>query len=727
MSADFLRCYFSAQIIEFGEHMAGEKPEKKPYDPKESERRIYALWEQSGYFNPDNLPDAAGKPFAIFLPLPNITGSLHMGHALNATLSDILVRMRRMQGYDAVWFPGTDHAGIAAQNVVEKELKKEGTTRHKLGREAFLARVWEWKEKYGGIIMGQFKTMGASCDWSRSRFTLDPAYAAAVQGAFIHYHNEGLLYRAYRTINWCTRCATGISDLEVDYKEEEGVLYYLKYGPFTVATSRPETKFGDVALAVNPADARYQKYIGTEVEITTLDTAEEGKTITMRLPVVGDEAADMAFGTGIIKVTPAHDMADFEIGERHALPMLQVIDARGKIMNAGRFDGLKVSEAREKVVVELRALGLIEREEKYMRNAAVCSRCATVIEPLPSRQWFLKMERLAKATLGALEKGETNIVPANFAAPYTAWLGNIRDWCVSRQLWWGHRLPVWLCASDFEKFIVAKEKPSACPFCKTCDMTQTEDVCDTWFSSALWPFAGLSEGDVKRFYPSQVLITARDIINLWVGRMVFSGLEFKGAAPFKDVFIHATVLTKDGKRMSKSLGTGIDPLTLVEKYGADATRFGIVWQAMGTQDIRFDEAACAAGRKFANKIHNASRFVMGRIHDAPRIDVDRVKASPADAAILARMEEAKKSVESHLAAYEFGQALHILYDFFWHDYCDVYLEEAKTATGSETDAVLYTVLIGSLKLLHPFMPFVTEAVWQELPEAEKNPLIVAAW
>ena len=714
--------------------MTDEKPEKKPYDAKEAESAMYALWEQSGFFNPDTTPkkapldSARGKPFAVLLPPPNITGNLHMGHALNAAVTDILIRYHRMRGFDTVWFPGTDHAGIAAQNVVEKELKKEDTTRHKLGREAFIARVWEWKQKYGDIIMGQFKTMGASCDWSRSRFTLDPAYAASVADAFVHYHKQDLLYRAYRTINWCTRCATGISDLEVDYKEEEGVLYYLKYGPFTVATSRPETKFGDTALAVNPADERYKKYIGTEVEITTLDTAEEGKIVIVRLPVVGDEAADMAFGTGIIKVTPAHDIADFEIGERHTLPMMQVIDARGKMMNAGRFDGLKVSEAREKIVSELRAAGLVEREEKYTRNLAICSRCSTAIEPLPSRQWFLKMERLAKATLNALEKGETNIVPDNFAAPYKAWLENTRDWCVSRQLWWGHRLPVWLCTKGKEdNYVVAKEKPAACPHCGECVMTQTEDVCDTWFSSALWPFAGLSDNDLKRFYPSQVLITARDIINLWVGRMVFSGLEFKGAVPFKDVFIHGTVLTKDGKRMSKSLGTGIDPLTLVEKYGADATRFGIVWQAMGTQDIRFDEAAVVAGRKFANKIFNASRFVIGRVGTAPRTEIDMTKATPADVLVLGRADVTKKAVEKHLAVYEFGQALHALYDFFWHDYCDVYIEEVKKAPSSEADAVLYALLVGSLKLLHPFMPFITEAVWQELPHAEQSVLMVADW
>jgi len=708
--------------------MTSEKPEKKPYNPKDTESGMYALWEQSGYCNPDALSRNNGKPFAIFLPPPNITGNLHMGHALNATLSDILIRMRRMQGYDAVWFPGTDHAGIAAQNVVEKELKKEDTTRHKLGREAFVARVWEWKEKYGGIIIDQFKKIGASCDWSRIRFTLDPAYAEAVRDAFIHYHDAGLLYRAYRTINWCTRCATGISDLEVEYKEEEGTLYYIHYGPFMVATSRPETKFGDVALAVNPRDKRYAQYIGTKIEITTLDTTTEGKTMTVRLPIVGDEAVDMVFGTGVIKVTPAHDITDFEIGERHALPMQQVIDVRGKMMNAGRFDGLKVMEAREKVVAELRSAGLIEREEKYMRNAAVCSRCSTVIEPLPSRQWFLKMNNLAQATLSAMEKGDTTIIPANFTGPYKAWLETTRDWCVSRQLWWGHQLPVWLCAAGGDDaYVVAKEKPTACPACGKCAMTQTEDVCDTWFSSALWPFAGLSVADKKRFYPSQVLITARDIINLWVGRMVFSGLEFMKSVPFKDVFIHATVLTKTGQRMSKSLGTGIDPLALIEKYGADATRFGIIWQAMGTQDIRFDETAIVAGGKFANKIYNAARFVMGRLTDTPSQVIDITQATNADRTIVSRLIKTKQAVETHIAQYEFGQALHALYDFFWHDYCDIYLEAVKKESGSETDAVLYTVLIGSLTLLHPFMPFVTEYVWQELLHKEESLLMIADW
>ncbi len=723
--------------------MASDMPEKKAYSPHETEHIIYALWEQSGFFNPDNLPKKNGAPFTILLPPPNITGSLHMGHALNAVVSDILIRYHRMRGYAAAWLPGTDHAGIAAQNVVEKELRKEDSSRFKLGREPFIARVWEWKKKYGDIIISQLKVIGASCDWSRSRFTMDPAYAKAVTDAFVHYHNKGLLYRAYRTVNWCTRCGTGISDLEVEYKEDEGILYYLKYGPFTVATSRPETKFGDTALAVNPADDRYKKYIGTEVKITTLDTATEGKTIPICLPIVGDDAADKEFGTGIIKVTPAHDMTDFDIGERHKLPVVQVIDARGKMMGVGRFDGLKTSEAREKVVAELYAAGLVEREEKYMRNAAVCSRCATVIEPLPSRQWFMKMERLAETTLKAAKTGETSIIPANFAEAYKAWLQKIRDWCVSRQLWWGHRLPVWFCAKqgnskldsptgernlNDDKYIVAREMPAQCPFCKACEMTQTEDVCDTWFSSALWPFAGLSAHDVKRFYPSQVLVTARDIINLWVGRMVFSGIEFKSAVPFKDIVIHATVLTKDGKRMSKSLGTGLDPLTLVKKYGADATRFGIIWQAMGTQDIRFDESAVLAGKKFANKIFNASRFVMGRVGASPSTCIDRTKATPADILVLERADEMKKMVEKHLAAYEFGQALHAAYDFFWHDYCDIYIEQVKREAGSETDAVLYALFIAVLKILHPFMPFITESLWQSgVPHAERSLLLVTEW
>lgn len=702
------------------------------YDPKKTEAEISALWEESGLANPDNLPDREGqKPFAVFLPLPNVTGTLHMGHALNATSSDILVRWHRMKGDATVWFPGTDHAGIATQNVVEKELRKEGVSRFDLGREKFVERVWEWKKKYSEIILGQLKTIGASCDWSRTRFTMDEAYAKDVLHAFTEYDKKGLVYRALRTVNWCPRCHTGISDLEVEYKEENATLYTIQYGPFTVATTRPETKFGDTALAVNPRDIRYAEYIGKEIEIETLDTVGDlatPKKITMKIMVVGDDAAEMGFGTGVIKVTPAHDMADYEIGRRHGLGSVQVIDSRGKMMaNTGKYAGVKSAEARKKVADDLRAVGLLVKEESYHHNLAVCSRCASAIEPLPSWQWFLKMEGLAKAAKVAVEDGRVRITPDNFTKVYFAWLDGIRDWCVSRQLWWGHRIPAYFCAKDTERYVVAGAKPDVCPFCKECDMTQSEDVLDTWFSSALWPFAGLPQADIDRFYPSSVLITARDIINLWVGRMIFSGLEFKESVPFPEVFIHATVQTKDGKRMSKSLGTGVDPLGLIEKYGADATRFGIIWQAMGGQDIRFDEAAVVAGKKFANKLWNAGRFVGGKISAESARVRDVSKYTVADAAVMARLKETKTVVDEALGIYEFGQALHAAYDFFWHDVCDIYLEAAKAESGSETDAVLFVVFRDSLKILHPFMPFVTEALYRQLPGTQGEPLMIASW
>lgn len=718
--------------------------EKKAYDPKEAEARIYPEWEKSGLFNPDNHPKKDGKPFVILMPLPNVTGSLHMGHAFQITLTDALIRYRRMKGDTVAWLPGTDHAGIATQNVVEKELRKEGVSRFDLGREAFIARVWEWKEKYGGIIFGQLRTMGASCDWSRSRFTMDPAYAEAVMKAFVHYHEKGLLYRALRTVSWCVRCHTGISDLEVEHEEKDAVLYHIQYGPFVVATTRPETKFGDMALAVNPRDLRYADHIGKDVEIETLDTEgslDEPRKKKDGLIVVGDEAADIAFGTGIIKVTPAHDIADYEISKRHSMPMLQVIDDRGKMMAVtGKYAGMKVAEARKKVVDDLRATGLLVKEEAYRHNVSVCSRCATPIEPLPSWQWFLKMGELAREAKDAVVTGKTRIIPENFQTTYFAWLENIRDWCVSRQLWWGHQLPVWFCENAQEeirnskkeirnpngdgRYVVALEKPGTCPFCKKCAMKRSEDVLDTWWSSALWPFAAMPEKDLERFYPSSVLITARDIINLWVGRMIFSGLEFKGAVPFPDVFIHATILTKDGRRMSKSLGTGIDPLTLVEKYGADALRFGIAWQAMGTQDVRWDETAVMAGKKFANKLWNAARFVAGR--PGTGTAYDEAKLGSHDALVLQKLAAAKRAVEESLDKYEFGQAIHAAYDFFWKEYCDTYLEAAKAEPSSETDAVLRAVLRDSLMLLHPFMPFVTEAIWTDLPGTD-GLLMGASW
>lgn len=695
------------------------------------------------------------------VPPPNITGSLHMGHALQATIQDILIRKKRMEGYKTLWLPGTDHAGIATQNVVEKDLKKQGITRHDLGREKFLAGIGEWKEKYGDVILNQFRQLGASMDWSRLRFTMDEAYKEAVSEAFLHYYKKGLLYRAERVINWCVRCQTSLSDLELEYQEAQDVLYYIKYPIaensndkiqnsksqkyITVATVRPETMLGDSAVAVNPRDTRYKNLIGKNAMLPIQNR---------EIPIIADEHVELEFGTGAVKVTPAHDFADADMGERHKLPFKKIIDERGKMtQEAGTIcEGLKIGECRDRVVAELKKEGLIDKEEPYRHNISVCYRCATVIEPMPSMQWFLKMGELAKMALSAAESGRVRFHPERWKEVYCEWLRNVRDWNVSRQIWWGHRIPVWFCAqnqmerisnsnfliskNDSDYFTITVEKPKECPFCKQCEMVQDLDVLDTWFSSALWPFAALGwpekTQDLAEFYPAQVLSTARDIINLWVGRMVFSGLEFMDKEPFSDVIIHATILTKDGKRMSKSLGTGIDPMTLIEKYGADATRFGLMWQAMGGQDIHWSEEHVIAGRKFCNKIWNSARFVLLQ---NPNYKIQITKTPSAatedDKKILERLENIKKEANDLIDSYEFGQALHILYDFFWHEFCDVYLEKSKeqiaNGKAEQTGAILMFVLTESVKLLHPFMPFITEEVWAKLPMENKQPLIVEKW
>ncbi len=706
------------------------------------EEKIYQEWLKSGFFNPDRLKDAK-KPYSIHLPPPNITGSLHMGHALNATLSDVLIRYHRMKGFKTVWFPGTDHAGIATQNAVEKQLKKEGLNRWELGREKFIARVWQWRNQYGDIIIGQLKKLGASCDWSRLRFTMDPRYSEWVNKTFIHYYKKGWIYRDLRTVNWCVRCQTSLSDLEIEYKEENAILYYIKYGPITLATVRPETKFGDTAIAVHPQDKRYKKYIGKELEIESLDVSgslDNPRKIKIMIIVVGDRAVDQKFGGGAIKVTPAHDITDFEIAQRHKIPLIQVIDERGRMNEkAGKYAGMKVAEARKKIAEDLRSVGLLVKEELYHHRTAACYRCDSVLEPLPSKQWFLKMEELARTATSAVKGKKTSIIPKNFEKLYFNWLNNVRDWCVSRQIWWGHRLPVWFhelkCVplpgkekevGRCEEMIVSVTQPK-CRHCAA-KFIQSEDVLDTWFSSSLWPFAGLSKKDLKDFYPSNVLITARDIINLWVGRMIYSGIEFMGKPPFPETLIHATVLTKEGKRMSKSLGTGTDPLELVEKYGADATRFGIIWQTMGGQDIHWDETAVIAGKKFANKVRNASKFVFGRKKISktqfPISEPKNVKLK-FNKDILKQLEKVKKDLEKDLEKYKFGQALHKFYDFFWHSFCDICIEESKKNPDKETDAVLFYVLVKSLKILHPFMPFITEEVWQNT--GSKNLLIIEKW
>jgi len=675
----------------------------KAYNPKGVEEKIYQFWLRAGFFNPDKLPGKRKKAYTIVVPPPNITGELHMGHALNATIQDILIRKKRMEGYKALWLPGTDHAGIATQNVVEKELKKEGKTRHDLGREKFIERVWVWREKYGNLILNQLKSLGCSLDWSRTRFTLDKEYEEAVKTAFLHYYKKGWIYRGERTINWCSRCSTSLSDLEIVYKEEDGAFYYIKYGPLTIATVRPETKLGDTAVAVNPKDKRYKKYVGKTIDIqTVLGPA--------RMKVIGDESIDMDFGTGAMKVTPAHDLHDFELGEKHNLEKKQVIGPDGKMTKlAGKYAGLTVGETRKRVVEDMKKIGILKKIEPYRHNIAHCYRCNTILEPILSKQWFLKMGKLAQSAIKAVRKGKVKFVPKNFEKIYFDWLGGIKDWCISRQLWWGHKIP----------------------------LKGEEDVLDTWFSSALWPFATLGwpqkTKDSKTFYPTDVLSTARDIINLWVARMVFSGMEFMGKEPFKTVFVHPTVLTREGKRMSKSLGTGIDPINLCQKYGADATRFGIAWQLMGGQDIHFVEDNIVMGKKFCNKVWNASRFVLMQIGDSPfEIANPKFKnLSAAEKKILKSLDKTTKSVNKDLESFQFGRACRSLYGFFWHDFCDTYIEKSKSEIQnqkSETKKVLIYVLLNSLRLLHPFIPFATEEIYQKLPiRGKKKALIIETW
>jgi len=705
----------------------------KTYESKKVEERIYNLWLKSGFFNPDKLPERHKKPFCIVIPPPNITGELHMGHALNATVQDILIRWRRLQGYKTLWLPGTDHAGIATQNVVEKELKKEGFTRFDLGREKFIERVWQWKEKYGNLILEQFKKMGCSCDWSRTRFTLDKEYIKAVKMAFLNYYKKGWIYRGEKVINWCPRCQTSLSDLEIEYKEEKGNLWYIKYPVkiqnskfkiqnfITVATTRPETMLGDTAVAVNPKDERYKNLVGKKAILPL---------VNREIPIIADRLVEPKFGTGAVKITPAHDLTDYEISLKHNLPMIQVIDERGfisppryaqvmdekvKITKEAPlpYQGLGVSEAREKVVEDLKNLGLLEKVEDFTHQVPKCYRCQTTIEILPSEQWFLKMADLAKMAEKPVREGKIKFHPKSFEKGYFDWLKNIKDWCISRQIWWGHQIPI----------------------------KDETDVLDTWFSSALWPFATLGwpekRRDLKRFYPTDVLSTDRGIINLWVARMIFSGMEFMKKPPFRNVCIHPTVLTREGKRMSKSLGTGINPINLIEKYGVDATRFGIAWQITGAQDIRFVEDNIVMGKKFCNKLWNASRFVLLQMSNVKcqmlKPNAKSEILTGADKRILKVLDKTAKTVNGDLENFRFGRAARTLYNFFWHDFCDIYIEKSKkqlqtSNLGHQTSNILLYVLLTSLKLLHPFIPFITEEIFQKLPiKNKKTCLIIENW
>ena len=696
----------------------------KVYNPKKVEDKIYNLWQKSSFFNPDKLPRRHKKPYAIVIPPPNITGTLHIGHALNAIIQDILIRQKRMEGFKTLWLPGTDHAGIATQNVVEKELKEEGKTRFDLGREKFIERVWVWREKYGNIILEQLKKLGCSLDWSRTRFTLDKEYVKAVEIAFRHYYNKGWIYQGKRVVNWCPRCQTSLSDLEIESKEEKGKLWYIKYrlkneksklptppppshplgGPLVktqkyiiVATTRPETMLGDTAVAVNPGDKRYKNLVG-EKAILPL--------VNREIPIIADEAVDPKFATGAVKITPAHDLKDYEISLRHNLAMIQIINKQAKMSREAplAYRGLTYLEARKKIVEDLKNLGLLEKTERYIVAIPKCYRCETTLELIPSQQWFLKMKDLAQLAEKVVRKGKIKFQPKSFEKIYFDWLKNIKDWCISRQIWWGHKIPI----------------------------KKVDDVLDTWFSSALWPFAVFGwprkTKDLERFYPTNLLVTDRGIISLWVVRMIFSGMEFMKKIPFPRVLIHATVLTREGKRMSKSLGTGVDPQNLIEKYGADATRFGIAYQIREGQDIRFVEDNIVMGKKFCNKIWNASRFVLGQIQNSPKANKFQ-NLTLADKKILQVLNKTIELVNKDLKNFYFGKGAHTLYDFFWHDFCDKYIEEFKSQRSRvNSQKVLLYVLLNSLKLLHPFIPFITEEIYQKLPlKNKKNCLIIEEW
>ena len=705
----------------------------KVYEPQEVEGRIYEMWEKNGCFAGHRDPDK--KPFTIVMPPPNVTGQLHMGHAMDCTLQDILIRFKRMQGYAALWVPGTDHAGIATQIKVEEELrKKEGLSRHDLGREKFLERVWDWKHQYGNRIVAQQKKMGASCDWDRSRFTMDEGLSKAVRHVFVSLYKKGLIYKGSRIVNWCPHCVTALSDAEVEYQDKPGHLWHLRYpivgeeGRYViVATTRPETMLGDTGVAVNPNDERYKDLIGKKCLLPL---------VNREIPIVADEYVDMEFGTGCVKMTPAHDPNDFEVGLRCNLESIRVLDDHGVVNeNGGKYQGMERYEARKAIVADLDELGLLEKIEDHQHNVGTCYRCGTDVEPIISAQWFVKMGPLAEEALRVVRDGETKFVPERFTKTYTNWMENVHDWCISRQLWWGHQIPAWTC-SECGHITVSETDPTECEHCHSKHITQEEDVLDTWFSSALWPFSTLgwpdeNSEDFKYFYPTDVLVTGYDIIFFWVARMIFSGCEHTGKPPFHTVFIHGLVRDDKGRKMSKSLGNGIDPLEMAEKYGADALRFNLITGNSPGNDMRFYVEKCEAMRNFANKIWNASRFVMMNLTITENKLPDTLE--PEDKWILCRLGEVIGEVTENMEAYELGVASAKVYDFIWSDYCDWYIELTKARLQGEDEAakvqaqqVLVYVLTETLKLLHPFMPFITEEIWQALPH-EGDFLMLQSW
>lgn len=700
----------------------------KAYDPCDVEKRWYDFWEKEKFFA---AAEKSSKPsYSIVIPPPNVTGVLHMGHALNITMQDILCRYKRLCGYNVLWMPGTDHAGIATQNVVEKMLQAKGLSRDQLGREKFIEAVWEWRTESGSAIINQLKRLGASCDWSRERFTMDAGLSRSVRKVFVQLYDEGLIYKDNYIINWCPRCGTALSDLEVEHEDIDGFLYYIFYpfedgsGGLTVATTRPETMFGDTALAVNPEDERYMNLTSNEVILPLTNR---------KIPVIKDKYVEMSFGTGALKITPAHDPNDFVIGGRHKLPSLKVIDNNGCMTSdAGKFAGMERFECRDAVVKALKAEGLLKKIEPYQHGVGHCYRCKTVVEPNLSKQWFVKVKPMAEKAIKAVKQGETRIIPESWTKTYFDWMENIKDWCISRQIWWGHQIPVWTC-EDCSKIVVAIEDPFECPFCGSRSLIQETDVLDTWFSSALWPFSTMGWPDetelVNRFYPTSALVTGFDILFFWVARMMMMGLHFRKEVPFKDVYVHALVRDENGKKMSKSKGNVIDPLTVIEKFGTDAFRFTLAAFAAQGRDIKMSEKRVEGYRHFINKIWNASRFAMMHIEDTNfgiiELDLKKLSLSLSDRWIISRLKTVTRNVAESLDEYKFNDAAGGLYKFVWHEFCDWYLEASKPALyGNYGEkqriaamSVLWRVLHDILILLHPFIPFVTEEIWHRLPGA----------
>ncbi|MBU0568200.1 valine--tRNA ligase [bacterium] len=710
----------------------------KAYDPHQTEEKWYRYWQEKGYFKADNT--VGGKPYSIVIPPPNVTGSLHMGHALNNTLQDILIRWRKMQGYNVLWLPGTDHAGIATQNVVERQIAKEGMARHDLGREAFIERVWMWKEEYGNRIIGQLKRLGASCDWSRLRFTMDAGLSKAVREVFVRLYEEGLIYQGDYIINWCPRCHTALSDIEVEHQDLNGYLYYLRYPlklkaqssklkAITVATTRPETMLGDTAVAVNPTDERYKDLIGRKVILPI---------VGREIPIIGDDFVRLEFGTGAVKVTPAHDPNDFEMGKRHDLAFINVLSPDGRMNEqAGPYANMDRYECRSQLIEDLGRQDLLEKTEDYSHAVGHCYRCHTVIEPYLSKQWFVRMKELARPAIKAVKEGRTEFIPKHWEKTYFDWMENIKDWCISRQIWWGHRIPVWYC-KDCGETLVLREDPTNCK-CGSSSIEQDSDVLDTWFSSALWPFSTLGWPDKTRdlevYYPTSVLSTSFDIIFFWVARMMIMGLKFMDEVPFKKVYIHALIRDEKGQKMSKSKGNVVDPLDIIKDYGTDALRFTLSALSAQGRDIFLSKEQIEGYRHFANKIWNAARFILMNLEGMRNAECGMRNVELADRWIVSRLNQVTKEVTISLEEFKFNEAAMALYDFVWHEFCDWYLELAKIWLYGEdeekrqaTQHLLTTTFGNILKMLHPFMPFMTEEIWQKLPVVkEQESIILESW